>query len=31
MSGIVESIKEELLKRCDAYNEKYGYDFGMTI
>ena len=27
MSGIVESIKEELLKRCDAYNEKYGYDF----
>ena len=27
MRGIVESIKEELLKRCDAYNEKYGYDF----
>lgn len=27
MSGIVENIKEELLKRCDAYNEKYGYDF----
>ena len=27
MSKIVESIKEELLKRCDAYNEKYGYDF----
>lgn len=27
MSGVVESIKEKLLKRCDAYNEKYGYDF----
>lgn len=27
MREIVENIKEELLKRCDAYNEKYSYDF----
>ena len=27
MSEIVEKIKEELLKRCNTYNEKYGYDF----
>ena len=27
MSKIVESIKEELLKRCNTYNEKYSYDF----
>lgn len=27
MSKIVESIKKELLKRCDAYNEKHAYDF----
>ena len=27
MSEIVRKIKEELLKRCDAYNKKYGYDF----
>ena len=27
MSEIVENIKEELLKRCNTYNEKYGYDF----
>lgn len=27
MSKVVESIKEELLKRCKTYNEKYSYDF----
>ena len=27
MSEVVESIKAELLKRCENYKEKYGYDF----
>ena len=27
MSEIVESIKSELLKRCEVYKEKHGYDF----
>ena len=27
MSEIVENIKEELIKRCNLYNEKYNYDF----
>ena len=27
MSEVVENIKQELLKRCNTYNEKYGYDF----
>mgnify|MGYP004458026371 CR=1 FL=1 len=27
MSEIVEKIKEELIKRCNIYNEKYNYDF----
>ena len=27
MSEIVESIKVELLKRCEVYKEKHGYDF----
>lgn len=27
MSEIVENIKEELLKRCNTYNEKYDYNF----
>ncbi len=27
MSEIVEKIKEELIKRCNTYNEKYNYDF----
>lgn len=27
MSEVVEKIKEELLKRCSAYDEKYNYDF----
>ena len=27
MSDITEKIKEELVKRCNIYNEKYGYDF----
>lgn len=27
MNKIVEDIKEELLKRCNIYNEKYNYDF----
>ena len=27
MSDIVEKIKEELMKRCNKYNEKYNYDF----
>lgn len=27
MSEIVKSIKEELIKRCNIYNEKYNYDF----
>ncbi len=27
MSEITEKIKEELLKRCNIYKEKYGYDF----
>ncbi len=27
MSKIVENVKEELIKRCNIYNEKYNYDF----
>ncbi len=27
MNDIVENIKEELIKRCNTYNEKYNYDF----
>ncbi len=27
MSEIVEHIKEELIKRCNTYNQKYNYDF----
>lgn len=27
MSEIVENIREELIKRCNTYNEKYNYDF----
>ena len=27
MSEVVESIKAELLKRCENYKEKHGYDF----
>ena len=27
MSEIVNNIKAELLKRCEAYKEKHGYDF----
>lgn len=27
MSEITEKIREELIKRCNTYNEKYGYDF----
>ena len=27
MNYIVKSIKQELLKRCNIYKEKYGYDF----
>jgi len=27
MSEITEKIKEELIKRCEIYNEKYEYDF----
>lgn len=27
MNKIVERIKEELIKRCNTYNEKYNYDF----
>ena len=27
MSEVTEKIKEELLKRCNIYKEKYGYDF----
>lgn len=27
MSEITEKIKEELIKRCKIYNEKYDYDF----
>ena len=27
MSETIKIIKEELLKRCKSYNEKYGYDF----
>lgn len=27
MSEVVENIRQELLKRCNTYNEKYGYDF----
>ncbi len=26
-TSIVDSIKEELIKRCNIYNEKYHYDF----
>lgn len=31
MSEIVRKIKEELLKRCDAYNKNMVMTFGMTI
>lgn len=27
MNDVVESIKKELMKRCDLYNQKYDYDF----
>ncbi len=27
MSETIENIKEELIKRCNTYNEKYNYDF----
>ena len=27
MSEVVDSIKAELLKRCESYKEKHGYDF----
>ena len=27
MNEVVENIKQELLKRCNNYKEKYGYDF----
>lgn len=27
MSEITEKIKEELIKRCKIYDEKYDYDF----
>lgn len=27
MSEIIEKVREELLKRCNTYKEKYGYDF----
>lgn len=27
MSDIVNKINEELIERCNIYNEKYGYDF----
>ena len=27
MSKVVDNIKQELLKRCKQYEEKYGYDF----
>lgn len=27
MSEVTEKIREELLKRCNIYKEKYGYDF----
>ena len=27
MSEIVENVREELIKRCNLYNEKYNYDF----
>lgn len=27
MSNVTENIKEELLKRCKTYNDKYNYDF----
>ena len=27
MSEVTEKIKQELLKRCNIYKEKYGYDF----
>lgn len=27
MSEIVDKIKEELIERCNTYNEKYNYDF----
>ena len=27
MSEITEKIREELIKRCNTFNEKYGYDF----
>ena len=27
MNEVVVSIREELIKRCEAYNKKYGYDF----
>ena len=27
MSEITEKIREKLIKRCNTFNEKYGYDF----
>ncbi len=27
MSEIIENVREELIKRCNIYNEKYNYDF----
>ncbi len=27
MSNITENIKDELIKRCNVYNDKYKYDF----
>ena len=27
MSEIIQNIKEELIKRCNTYNEKHNYDF----
>ena len=27
MNEVIENIKQELLKRCNNYKEKYGYDF----
>lgn len=26
-SSVTENIKEELIKRCNVYNDKYNYDF----
>ena len=27
MDSVVESIKTELIKRCNNYKEKYGFDY----